>query len=215
MSLISSPAVVGLDVFVGVLSARSLLAAHPAFVLLVLSFLLRSSLSSRFTALSVPRRFLAFDMRYQEPVVDDMNPFYCPALDAAAFLRDLRHQLHSGISVHIPSDCLPSFAECLDRSLDEAELQELSYRAIPQPVCSPDVSDITFSAFFCNQSTPVPRRGWEVAPPAPEVKAKRKRPMSQETFSDMLASPKKEKSIQIINESSLRVEREGGEAEIL
>ena len=144
-------------------------------------------------------------MRYQEPVVDDLNPFYCPALDAVAFLQDLRHQLHSGTPAHIPSDCLPSFAECLDRSLDEVELQELSRKAIPQIVHSPDVSDLTFSTFFCNQSTPVPHRGWQAAPPVPVMKARRKRPMSPETFSDMLAPPKKEKSIQSINESSFEL----------
>lgn len=142
-------------------------------------------------------------MHSQQPVIDDKNPFYCPALDAVAFLQNLRHQLHSGAPVHIPNDCLPSFAECLDRSLDEDELHELSCRIPPHLAHSPDVSDLTFSAFFCNQSTPVPHQGWKAAPLG--FKAKRKRPMSPDTFSDMLAPSKKEKSFQSINESSFEL----------
>lgn len=49
----------------------------------------------------------------------------------------------------------------------------------------------------------MPHQGWKAAPLG--FKAKRKRPMSPDTFSDMLAPSKKEKSFQSINESSFEL----------
>ncbi|KZT73548.1 hypothetical protein DAEQUDRAFT_662157 [Daedalea quercina L-15889] len=145
-------------------------------------------------------------MRSQQPVVDEKNPFYCPALDAVAFLQTLRHQIHSSPPPYSrsPGDCLPSFAECLDKSLDEAELHSLLYRAVPRALDSPNASSLDFSGFFCDQSTPAPQRG-QATPSAPGIKAKRKRPSSPETFSDLLAPAKREKSFQSVNEGSFEL----------
>lgn len=150
-------------------------------------------------------------MRPQQPVVDEKNPFYCPALDAIAFLQNLRHEIYADPPPYsrTPGDCLPSFAECLDRSLDEAELHELLYRAVPRVLDSPDVSQasLNFSGYFCDHSTPAPRRGLQDIPPG--LRAKRKRPSPPGTFSDMLAPPKREKSYQSVNESSFELSARG------
>ncbi|TFY54163.1 hypothetical protein EVJ58_g9020 [Rhodofomes roseus] len=154
-------------------------------------------------------------MPYEQPLIDERNPFYCPALDALAFLQSLRHELHAAPPPysHSPGDHqLPSFAECLDKSLDEAELHELLYRAVPRVLDSPGVSQtsLSFSGFVCDHSTPVPRRGFHLQDAPPGVKAKRKRPASPPgTFSDLLAPPKREKSYQSVNEGSFELSARG------
>lgn len=79
---------------------------------------------------------------YENPLVDEENPLYCPSVSAVAYLQSIRSQTHSeskrrkqpsgkpksnSSSRILDDQLLQSFTSVLDRSLDEHDLAELLF----------------------------------------------------------------------------------------
>lgn len=77
---------------------------------------------------------------YQEPTIDDDNPFYCPSIPAFSFLESVRQKVYLEANTHrqkyartpdldhdVDQLLFPSFDRILDRSLDEEDLLQLHY----------------------------------------------------------------------------------------
>ncbi|KAF9818789.1 hypothetical protein IEO21_02569 [Rhodonia placenta] len=150
-------------------------------------------------------------MLYTQPIVDDQNPFYCPAITAVAFLESLRHQLRDAPPPYSrsPEGHDISFAERLDQSVDEKDLYRLLFRFHPHQSHDLDHNssvDSSLSAPAYGHSTPVPVPQSVASPAGPvKVRAKRKRSRSCDTFSGLLAPPKRERSLQSVNDSSFEL----------
>ncbi|KZT02534.1 uncharacterized protein LAESUDRAFT_738637 [Laetiporus sulphureus 93-53] len=147
-------------------------------------------------------------MHYTVPIIDEQNPLYCPNIDAAAFLESLRQHIRSDPPPYsrLPEEHIPSFAERLDQSLDESDIYRLLYRALPHVSKLSSNSSVSSSIRHWEQETPLPRAGRDqYARSPPGVKVKRKRSESMETFSDLLAPPKRERSLQSVNDKSFEV----------
>ncbi|KAL6301507.1 hypothetical protein BKA93DRAFT_919725 [Sparassis latifolia] len=150
-------------------------------------------------------------MHFNEPVIDDQNPFYCPTVTAISYLETLRHELHahpSRYTTAIHEKLRPSFSKRLEQSMDEDDLLDLLYQPIRAARDSPDMSSLL------SNSLKNPTLNWERGTPAPtsdqhdlrqdhpELRVKRKRSHSAETFSDMVGPPKHERSFQSVNDDS-------------
>ncbi|GBE90107.1 hypothetical protein SCP_1801310 [Sparassis crispa] len=150
-------------------------------------------------------------MHFNEPVIDDQNPFYCPTVTAISYLETLRRELHAPsryTTTAIHEKLHPSFSKRLEQSMDEDDLLDLLYQPIPAARDSPDISSLL------SNSLQNPTLNWERRTPAPtsdqydlrqdhpELRMKRKRSHSVETFSDMVGPPKHERSFQSVNDDS-------------
>ncbi|KAH9948596.1 hypothetical protein B0H21DRAFT_230902 [Amylocystis lapponica] len=130
-------------------------------------------------------------VHYNGPTIDDENPLYCPSLSAAAFLEMVHQNLGSGpIAASTPHGQLPSFTKLLDHSLDEQDILDLLYRPLSGSEGSNSFSS-SRSIPAWERSTPLRARERQVTPHSPpELRIKRKREPSPDSFSDLLGVPR-------------------------
>ncbi|CCM06606.1 uncharacterized protein FIBRA_08885 [Fibroporia radiculosa] len=153
-------------------------------------------------------------MQASRPIVDEKNPFYCPSLSAATFLENVRLQFcceDPPPYTRTAAESLPSFPERLHQSLDETDIFKLLCDGPPISTEdeTPEYSSVLHSACLVPQcgSTPIIHSNRVVQN---RLGAKRKRSISADTFSELLAPPKRERSSQSVNDASFELSAKAG-----
>ncbi|TFK50186.1 hypothetical protein OE88DRAFT_331947 [Heliocybe sulcata] len=154
-------------------------------------------------------------VKLNEPLEDDENPCYCPDLPAAVYLDALRSRL-DGLAFSEEDLDNPSFASLLYKSAEEEGLLHLglvgtdiyedededsslgSLHHVPEALKHEDFLDGSLIALI---KYPSVKDGH--GPPG--MSMKRKWQMVSDSFSDLQGPVKRERSLQIVNQSSFDV----------
>ena len=158
--------------------------------------------------------------KYQIPVIDEHNPFYCPNVSPNSYLATL-HQSLSKSNVSEDSLSLYSFARILDQKFfDIDEEDSLPYYhqdprfatalsrkpGSPLPAFSPLSWETRHLPFYPPGLTPSTQEQFSFPLKVLPVHAlKRKRSVSSDTFSDLEGPTKRERSSESIHDSSFDV----------
>ncbi|OBZ72512.1 hypothetical protein A0H81_07389, partial [Grifola frondosa] len=153
------------------------------------------------------------------PIIDDQNPFYCPAVSARAFIDTLQSQLRSASALGFPdiSDAhsVSSFAKRLQVSITEDDMSDLVRSpALPKALTAPSLHAPVLDD--SSSSDQVPGLDRSVSPLTRLVEKsgsdvdrksgfKRKRSSSMDAFSELLASPKHGRSFDEYNDKSFQL----------
>jgi len=159
--------------------------------------------------------------KYQIPVIDEHNPFYCPSVSPSSYLATL-HKSLSKSNVSENNVSLFSFGRILDQKFFEVDEEDRTpyyyqdhrvarYRkpvSLP-PAYSPPSWETRHPPAYPPRLAPVKHEQNIAALDPPGHALKRKRSSSSNTFSDLEGPTKRGRSSESIHQSSFDVSGKG------
>ncbi|KAI0090231.1 hypothetical protein BDY19DRAFT_760101 [Irpex rosettiformis] len=150
---------------------------------------------------------------------DEHNPFYCPSVPAALFLETVRNQVRRdnsalGIATRnlsntpelthsFDEDSFPSFAKILDESICKEDLLEMHYRL--RDSTNDDSSFLSSLHWQHQQPAPLFTSDFSKHRSPRLTSCQKGSPAISVTFSDLAASPRRERSVIDVNDGSFEL----------